>query len=370
MRYAGSFRARLAALALGAGVFAAAGLPAFAQSLVCTDLQTQYLSLFRTTGIAPNSGQRMLQMDRLSRDYAAAQAAARQANCNRFLFFGPKPSPQCPQIRATVEQLRQQIAQMRQRSFVSFSPEEERDRLRRWLMNYGCEIPEPGGQRTLCVRTCDGYYFPISFSTSRKSFEKDSAVCQSMYAADGQAELFFQSYGRDVADARSLTDQRYGDQPYAFLFRQSFFPVCQNQLKSGIVALGERYWSVVPPPQRQIAQMAVGLSQPPRPTMPLPTLRPTDRQEDPETVANRAGKLPVAPYVPGSDPAGLMMASNGIRMVGEAYYVELFDPGRPAPPEPVHRPPLGFDLIGTAMAAETSGASLADKDPTTTSEIR
>jgi hypothetical protein len=189
-----------------------------------------------------------------------------------------------------------------------------------------------------------------------------------MYAADGQAELFFQSYGRDVADARSLTDQRYGDKSYAFLFRRSFFPVCQTQLKDGIVALGERYWSVVPQPQRPMAQVALSVGEPPRAAMPMPTLRPTERQEDPETVANRAGKLPVAAYVLGSDPEGLMVASNGIRMVGEAYYMDLFDPGLPVPAEPVHRPPLGFDLIGAAMAADAAVQSVPSTE--TTSQIQ
>src|SRR6266540_3435428 len=30
--------------------------------------------------------------------------------------------------------------------------------------------------RTLCVRTCDGYYFPISYATNRSHFKTDAAV--------------------------------------------------------------------------------------------------------------------------------------------------------------------------------------------------
>jgi hypothetical protein len=349
---------RIAGLLVGLAALAAGPGGAMAQSDVCTDLQSQYLALFRTTGVSQNSGQRMLQMEDLSRQLAQAQAQARQGNCNRFLFFGPKPSPQCPQIRATVEQLRLQIAQSRQRSFVSFSPDVERQRLRDWMTSYGCEVPEPGGQRTLCVRSCDGYYFPISFSTSRKNFEKDAAVCQSMYPADGQAQLFYQSGGRDVADARSLTNERYGDQSYAFMFRQAFFPTCQTQLKEGIAALGSRYLSLHP--EKAYARplttlMTAAASPPPVEAMPMPILRPADRQEDPETIANRNGQLPVEPYSPGQPDVGMvgmMVAGNGIRLVGQAYYAELFDPTRPVAEPPAHRPPLGFDLIGAAMAAE------------------
>jgi hypothetical protein len=88
----------------------------------------------------------------------------------------------------------------------------------------------------------------------------------------------------------------------------------------------------------------------------MPTMRPIDRQEDPETVANRAGGLPIGPYVP--HQSGEAVASiNGVRLVGAAYYAELFDTAKPPVEPPIHRPPLGFDLIGSAMAAETGSIS-------------
>ena len=34
-----------------------------------------------------------------------------------------------------------------------------------------------GTYRTLCVRTCDGYYFPISFKVTRAKFNTDSIAC-------------------------------------------------------------------------------------------------------------------------------------------------------------------------------------------------
>jgi hypothetical protein len=37
-----------------------------------------------------------------------------------------------------------------------------------------------GGYRTLCVRTCDGYYFPISNSTSSTRFGDDEQTCQKL----------------------------------------------------------------------------------------------------------------------------------------------------------------------------------------------
>jgi hypothetical protein len=35
----------------------------------------------------------------------------------------------------------------------------------------------PGTFRTVCVRTCDGYYFPISYSTVPNRFTDDQNTC-------------------------------------------------------------------------------------------------------------------------------------------------------------------------------------------------
>jgi hypothetical protein len=39
-------------------------------------------------------------------------------------------------------------------------------------------IPSSGTYRTVCVRLCDGVYFPISFSTYRSYFAKDAERCE------------------------------------------------------------------------------------------------------------------------------------------------------------------------------------------------
>jgi hypothetical protein len=38
--------------------------------------------------------------------------------------------------------------------------------------------PFAGTYRTVCVRLCDGFYFPISFSTYRSHFQKDAQRCE------------------------------------------------------------------------------------------------------------------------------------------------------------------------------------------------
>ena len=46
-----------------------------------------------------------------------------------------------------------------------------------------------GHYRTLCVRMCDGYYWPISQSAPRSRFYRDAGVCRS--ACGEEARLFY-----------------------------------------------------------------------------------------------------------------------------------------------------------------------------------
>ena len=62
--------------------------------------------------------------------------------------------------------------------------------------------------RTLCVRTCDGYYFPMSYATKRSRFKTDAAVCKSMYPPGEAALYFHRTTGEDAAQAVSLRPLR------------------------------------------------------------------------------------------------------------------------------------------------------------------
>jgi hypothetical protein len=80
--------------------------------------------------------------------------------------------------------------------------------------------------RTVCVRLCDGYYFPISFSTLPGHFQQDADACQSKCAAP--VELYYHKYpGEAMEQARSIK----GEDPYtrlktAFRYRKEFVQGC------------------------------------------------------------------------------------------------------------------------------------------------
>ena len=87
--------------------------------------------------------------------------------------------------------------------------------------------PGAGGTyRTVCVRTCDGGYFPISFATIPARFSDDEKSCKALCPAT-EANLYaYRNPGEDINQAVSTSGQPYTALPNAFRFRQEFNPTC------------------------------------------------------------------------------------------------------------------------------------------------
>jgi hypothetical protein len=80
--------------------------------------------------------------------------------------------------------------------------------------------------RTVCVRTCDGYYFPISYSASPNRFAEDERTCQRMCPA-AEAQLFaYRNPGEEITQAVSISGQPYTALPNAFRYRQQVDRAC------------------------------------------------------------------------------------------------------------------------------------------------
>jgi hypothetical protein len=80
--------------------------------------------------------------------------------------------------------------------------------------------------RTVCVRTCDGYYFPISFSTVPGKFADDEKVCQRMCPAAEVALYSHRNPGEDMSQAVSVSGRLYSELPTAFHYRQEVNSAC------------------------------------------------------------------------------------------------------------------------------------------------
>lgn len=97
-----------------------------------------------------------------------------------------------------------------------------------------------GGYRTLCVRTCDGYYFPISTSTSRAGISRDAKICEQSCGAP--ARLFYQrGIGSDVAYAVDLQGKPYSSLENAFRYRKEFVKDCRCKPEPWSEAAKEEY---------------------------------------------------------------------------------------------------------------------------------
>ena len=76
------------------------------------------------------------------------------------------------------------------------------------------------------MRSCDGFYFPISFATVPGRFADDEKTCKTL-ARPTEANLFsYRNPGEDMNQAVSMSGQPYSSSPNAFKFRTEFNPSC------------------------------------------------------------------------------------------------------------------------------------------------
>jgi hypothetical protein len=168
-----------------------------------------------------------------------------------------------------------------------------------------------GNYRTLCVRTCDGYYFPISFTTSRSKFATDEQVCRQMCPGTDVALYAHRNPGQDSSQALSIdSEQPYSELPTAFSYRTTFHAGCTCGKSTALDSVAGGYDPAT------IGPFSAALA-------PVPTAIPL-RGEDPETLANRAGDLDpdsvgkpnVAVPVAGLSP----IPTGAARRVGPSYF--------------------------------------------------
>jgi hypothetical protein len=80
--------------------------------------------------------------------------------------------------------------------------------------------------RTVCVRLCDGYYFPVSFSTLPSHFEQDSEACQSKCAAPVEL-YYYQNPGAGMDQSVAFRSQEpYTSLKTAFRYRKELVKGC------------------------------------------------------------------------------------------------------------------------------------------------
>jgi Protein of unknown function (DUF2865) len=241
--------------------------PTQPRSPYCVQLEAQLGALDRGTSDATASDQAKRYEDAIRKqqtDLDRLTAQARRAGCEGggfFSLFSGQPA-QCSPLNAQIQQARGNLDRtmndyQRAQSNTGADHENQRRTLINALAQNDCgpqysRLANQGGSffdrlfgpgtiitpdagpsaspsgtyKTLCVRTCDGYYFPISYSTVPSKFADDEKSCQKLCPAADVALYSHRSSGEDVSQAVSTTGRLYTELPNAFLYRKQFNPSC------------------------------------------------------------------------------------------------------------------------------------------------
>jgi hypothetical protein len=201
-----------------------------------------------------------------------------------------------------------------------------------------------GTYRTLCVRTCDGFYFPISFSTVPNRFADDEQLCQRLCPAAEAVLYSHRNPGEDVSRAVSTSGRLYSELPTAFSYRKQFNPSCgcrapgqswaqalrqidDQTIERGDIVVTEERAKLLSQPRTDAQGRPVNLDPtPPRPGAPArsPSAAPTPAAGTAAPAAGAAkpaaSESPAAATSTGVPPAEEDRSKRKVRSVGPAFY--------------------------------------------------
>lgn len=245
---------------LGVVLTALVGLSgaAFAQSPACNAWRSELASLQGQRG----DGRAAQAAQRVGAQLAQATNQYRAMGCERggFLFFGEAAPPQCGGLRAQINQLQAQHgslqrqasggveerraqltaaidnncrAQPQQRGFFDtiFGVEPRRGEIETTLpelepeqsIDGEPERPRMGGPYTVCVRSCDGFFFPLANSPGGGASQDE--MCQALCPGTETSAFGMQS-GGDIQNAVSRGGTPYASLPNAGKYTRSFDAAC------------------------------------------------------------------------------------------------------------------------------------------------
>ncbi|MBO0346110.1 DUF2865 domain-containing protein [Roseibium sp. CAU 1637] len=96
----------------------------------------------------------------------------------------------------------------------------------RAVVNSGASFASGKTYRTLCVRSCDGYFFPLSFKANRNQFEQDAARCGQICPA-AETELYvYRNPGGAPEDMMSLAGTPYENLENAWRYKSERVNSC------------------------------------------------------------------------------------------------------------------------------------------------
>ncbi len=247
--------ARRAAFGLALVVAAAStlGHVSAQQSVDCQRLRQSIADASRTDA----TGEYQAAADRQRAELDRTVSYARSIGCERkqFLFFGSAPPAQCGDINGQISRMRANLDELQNR--VGGGPGGRGDLVARY--NAQCATPaQPAnifdaifgnqrsndvetmplspdtpldsteaqaGAKAVCVRSCDGAFFPVSYSASAGRLAGLEDMCRAL-CPNAEVSLYTYPASGQIEQAVSISGGRYVDSPNALKFRQSYDSTC------------------------------------------------------------------------------------------------------------------------------------------------
>lgn len=205
-----------------------------AQPSACERYQAELVSLNRT-GASARQAEAATQRHR--DEIERLSAYYRSIGCNQgFLFF--RPSAECGPIAERMRALQASYQSIASQAYADPAATETRRRQLRAAIEKACDgSTEPelvqtsrpkGGERLVCVRTCDGAYFPLD--SQPKENQSNAALCRAL-CPQADTKVFRASVDGGIEEAVSESGEPYMKLPHALRYRQSFDPSCSCKKK-------------------------------------------------------------------------------------------------------------------------------------------
>jgi hypothetical protein len=251
--------------------FVFSNLPASSQPVDCRDLAARINALGDSGQRYSNHYGDAVQKQRAELDRTIRYARSLGCNRNQFFLFDAPP-PQCPGLNAQIQQMqanlaqgsgnaagnavaRQQLiatynaycrgqaqsaSQPRERGFfetlfsalnLPFGQQPGGDAVRAPPTEYvlpqpGEDLTPRGGSQAMCVRSCDGGFFPLSVPATQSDPDELTNLCRAL-CPNADVSVYTRSPNQDIMSAVSLDeDTPYSALPNALKFQKTFDPAC------------------------------------------------------------------------------------------------------------------------------------------------
>lgn len=229
------------------------------QGIDCAGLRAQIAALdeanARTNPYLAQAQQQRAELQR-SVSYAHSIGCDRQ----QFFFFGNAPPPQCGGLNAHIQQVQATVGQLEANARANTSPERQQLAARFYAycrsadtaphqpgffeLLFGGqgggsnaqpqdpleEVPAPGdetpqgGSEVLCVRQCDGYFFPLNYS-ERGGSDSLTDFCKAS-CPSAEVSVYTRVPGQEIQTAVGLDGKPYTDLPAALKYQKTLDPAC------------------------------------------------------------------------------------------------------------------------------------------------